>query len=396
MKSRYATVNPSLRHRLPLYPSQFLIAMAVVSIGPLLNSMMDDLGMSLSRGGLISAGLYLGNVAAIISVNTIFSDWPVRQTLMTGAGVLGMGLLTAGAATYELWSLLGAYIIIGFGCALMNTTCWIWISAHIVDNRASAALRMILFYALGMMSVPILIGLGLDAGIPWRWVLIAEGGFAILMAFLYGILPLLDVPNRRNVGLRDIKQVFAFDPKLLSGMVIAGFAYVGAEVTLNVWLPKFQIDVFGVTDSRGGLAVTLFWVGLIAGRILILPLTRRVAASRLLLGCACVFAVLVVATALAPSQLTSLILAVGAGLGASASYALIGSYAGRFPGWQSAVASSLFILSGGVGSILLPYLMGPLAGAAGFRVALALIAVPIVIYGAASLSIHKSAKESPQ
>jgi len=140
--------------------------------------------------------------------------------------------------------------------------------------------------------------------------------------------------------------------------------------------------------------VTLFWVGLIAGRLIVMALTRRFSPSRLLLICACTMAVFTVAVALAPSQAASLVLAVGAGLGASASYGIIGSYAGRFPEWQSAVASSLFILSGGVGSIAFPYIMGPLADSAGFRTALAMIAVPAVVYALFSLLIRARSGEA--
>jgi FHS family glucose/mannose:H+ symporter-like MFS transporter len=184
--------------------------------------------------------------------------------------------------------------------------------------------------------------------------------------------------------------VIGFNPRLMLGMAIAGFTYVGAEMTVDIWLPKFQIDVFGSSDTLASLAVTLFWVGLVSGRLLVMTLTRRFSAARLLLVCAGTLAVFIVAAALVPSRGLSLVLVVGAGLGASASYGLIGSYAGRFPGWQSAVATSLFILSGTVGSIAFPYIMGPLASAAGFRVALAVVAVPVLVYGAASLLIHAS------
>ncbi len=186
--------------------------------------------------------------------------------------------------------------------------------------------------------------------------------------------------------------MIAFNPRLLLGMVIAGFTYVGAEMTMNIWLPKFQIDVFGSSDTLASLAVTLFWVGLIAGRLLVMTLTRRFSPARLLLVSPAPWRCSPWRSALAPSQGVSLVLAVGAGLGASASYGLIGSYAGRFPGWQSAVATSLFILSGTVGSITFPYIMGPLASAAGFRVALALVAVPALAYGAASLLIHANSR----
>lgn len=139
--------------------------------------------------------------------------------------------------------------------------------------------------------------------------------------------------------------------------------------------------------------MTLFWVGLVAGRLIMMPLTRRYPPSRLLLICAFTMAVFTVAIGLAPSQVAALALSVGAGLGASASYGIIGSYSGRFPGWQSSVASSLFIFAGGLGSITLPYVMGPLADSAGFRIALALIAVPAFAYAMFALLIRARSGE---
>jgi MFS family permease len=392
MSTETCAANPSLRLRLPLYPSQFLIAMAIVSIGPLLHPMMRELGVPLSQAGLVSAGLFVGNASGIVILNTAFARLPAKTILLGGTLLQAAALAAAGAASRNLWSLCVAYLFIGFAGALMNATCWIWVSAHMVQNRAAAAQRMILFFALGMMAVPLALGFALDGGASWRWLLIAESGLALLSGLALVFLPLLDVPGRQNVRLPQFRQVLASNRRLLLGMVIAGFTYVGAEMAMNIWLPKFQLDVFGGSDTRASFAVTLFWVGSVAGRLAVIGLTRRFSSSRLLLVCACTFATFAVAVAFAPSQNACLVFSAGAGLGASASYGLIGTYAGRFPAWQSAVASSLFILSGVVGSITFPYLMGPLASAAGFRIALAVVAVPALLYGAASLLIHRSAR----
>ena len=386
-----APANPGLRHRLPLYPIQFLVAMAIVSIGPLLHPMMRDLGVPLSRGGLISAGLFLGNVSGIVVLNTALARFRVRNILLCGTLLQAAALVAAGAASRGLWSLFAAYLFVGFGGALMNTTCWIWISAHMVHDRAAAALRMILFFGVAMVAVPLILGLALDAGASWRWILVVEGGLEVVSTLSLVFLPLLEVHGRRNVRPAHLREVFAHGRALLLGMMLAGFMYTGAEMTMNIWLPKFQLDVFGGSDTRAGFAVTLFWVGLLAGRMLVSTLTRSFSPARLVLVCSGVFAVFAVAVALAPTQAAALMLTVGAGLGASASYGLIGSYAGRFAGWQSAVASSLFILCGGIGSITFPYIMGPLASAAGFRVGLAVLAVPALAYGAASLLIQAAA-----
>jgi MFS transporter, FHS family, glucose/mannose:H+ symporter len=385
--------NPSLRQRVPIYPSQFLVAMAIVSLGPLLDPMMRDLAIPLGRAGLISAGLFLGSVSGIVVLNMALARLKAKRTLVGAVALQGTGLILAGLVSWNLWSLFLTYMLVGFGGTLMDATCWMWVSAHMKLDRAGAALRMILFFALAMVSVPLLLGVALDAGASWRWLLVAEGCLALVVAVIVGFLPLLDVCGRQNVRLTQFRQVIAFDPKLLLGLMIAGFTYVGAEMTINIWLPKFQIDVFGGTDTLASLSLTLFWVGMITGRLTMMTLTRRFSPSRLLLALACTLAVFAVAIAIAPTRAVSLVLSVGAGLGASASFGLIGSYAGRFPEWQSTVASSLFILSGGLGSIAFPYIMGPLADAAGFRIALAMVAAPALVYGAASLLIHARADE---
>ena len=393
MDPDFATTNPPLRYRLPLYPTQFLCAMAIVSLGPLLDSMMADLGVPLSRGGLISAGLFAGNVTGIVVLNTALARVTVKRTLLGGTVLQGCSLIVTGLATRNLWSLFLAYFFVGLSGALMNTTCWMWQAAHMKKNAAASALQMILFFGVAMMVVPLVLGPALDQGATWRSALVVEGGLSLVSAAVFVFLPLLDVCGRRNIRAAQFKEVFSHNLGFLLGMMGAGFAYVGAEMTMNVWLPKFQIDIFAATDTWASLSVTLFWVGLIAGRLIVMGLTKRFAPSRLLLVCAATFAVFTVVVALVPSQAASLVLTVGAGLGASASYGLIGSYSGRFPAWQSSVASSLFILSGGIGSIAFPYIMGPLADSAGFRVGLALIAVPAIVYALFSLLIHARSGE---
>jgi fucose permease len=393
MTATSTATHPALRQRLPLYPSQFISAMALVSLGPLLDPMMRDLGVPLSKGGLISAGLFLGNVFGITILNMTMSRVPAKWALAGGTALLGAGLLVAGAASRNLWSLSLAFVLVGLAGAFMNATCWMWLAAHIKKDVAASALAMILFFGLGMVVTPVVLGQVIDRGATWRWILVAEGGIALAMALVLACLPLLDILGRQNVRFSHLRQVVAHDPWLLLGILGAGLMYTGTETTINVWLPKFQIDVFGASDTWASLAVTLFWVGLVVGRLTVMRLTRRFSPSRLLLLCACTLAVFVVAVAFTPSQTVALVLSVGAGLGASASYGIIGSYSGRFPEWQSGVASSLFILSGGIGSVAFPYLMGPLASSAGFRIALAATAVPAVAYALFSLVIHARADE---
>ena len=365
----------------------------MASLGPLLDPIMTDLGIPLSRGGIISAGFFVGGVISIVVLNCTMARLPAKRILVFGMLLQGLGLMLAGLVSWDLWSVTLACVLGGFGGNFVNTTCWMWLPAHVKEHLAAAALLMTTFFAAGMIAIPLILGIVIDQGASWRWILTVEGGISAVAGLVYAGLPFLDIPGRQNVRLPHLKQIFARNRGLLVGMLVAIFAYTGAETVLNVWLPKFQVDVFEAGDTWASFSLTLFWIGLIAGRLMVMPLSRRFAPSRLLLVCASVLTVMAVAVAFAPNLAASLVLTVGAGLGASASYGLIGSYAGRFPGWESGVVSSSFILVGSLGCATVPYLFGPLADAAGFRAAMALVAVPAVIYGLISLLIHARAGE---
>ena len=389
-------MDPSLRQRFSLYPSQFVCAVVMVSLGPLLDAMMRDLDIPLSQGGLISLGLFLGSVVGIVVLNTHMARVPAKWALVAGAALLGVGLVAAGAGAWNLGSLFLAYFFVGVGWAWLNTIGWMWVPAHVKRGTAAAAILMILFFSLGMMITPVVLGFIVDLGATWRWIIAAEGGISLLLSLALVALPLLDIPGRQNVRFRHLRQAAAFNPSLLAGMVGASFMYVGAETNLDIWLPKFQLDVFGASEIWASLSVSLFWLGLVTGRLALRPLTRRFSPSRILMACACALAVMAVGVALAPTEAASLVLSVGAGLAASASFGIIGSYSGRFPGWQSGVASSVFVLAGGFGSMVFPYITGPIAGAGGFRLALAVTAVPALAYAAFSFVIHAHSGEKRQ
>ncbi len=384
--------NPSLRHRLPLYPNYFIAAMPMASLGPLLDRMMRDLGVPLGRGGLVSGGLFAGGALGLIVFNLAQARIPAKWALSGGTALLGLGLMAGGAASRGLWALFLSYFVVGIAGVLTTTVGWMWLSAHIEENMAASAVAMTLFFGLGMIVVPVIIGQAIDMGATWRWILLVEGMIALLFAAIFAFMPLLDIPDRQNVRLSHLKSVASHEPWLLVGILGAGFTYTGAESVINVWLPKFQIDVFSSSATWASLSVTLFWIGLVVGRLVFIPLTKRYAATRLLLVCMAMMAAFSVALALAPSQPIALAMAVGAGLGASASYGLISSYGQNYPEWRSGVVISLFILSGSVGSVVLPYVVGPLANAAGFRVALALVAIPAIACALFSQLIHKRAE----
>jgi len=76
--------------------------------------MINDLGMPLSRGGLVSAGLFIGNAAAIVTLNTALARFRPKTVLLGATLLQAAALAAAGAASRDLWSLFVAYLFVGF------------------------------------------------------------------------------------------------------------------------------------------------------------------------------------------------------------------------------------------------------------------------------------------
>ena len=381
--------------RLSLYLAELLGGVVWVTIGPLLDSILRDIGIPLPRGGIVALAFFMGSVVGLVSLNTLFARVPIKWCLV-GAGLLGAAAMAAaGLLSYGLWSLLVAFFFMGFAAVTLGAVPGMWLSAHVKVETARAMTLMMMSSVSGMTLTPIVLGVLLNEGVNWRYILAGEAVFALALALVLAAIPLADIPRRENLRLRHVRAVAAFNPRLLALIMAASFMYLGAEMTLIVWLPKFELDVFGASATWASLSVTFYFIGQIAGRLIAVPFTRRFLTSSLLFVCAIVMGVFAGAIGLSPGQGISLALTFGAGLGSSAAFSFIGSYAAKFPDWHAGVVFSAFQLAGGVAGMVFPYLTGPLAASAGFKAAIAFAAVPALIVAFLAFRLRRASGEVP-
>jgi fucose permease len=382
--------------RLPLYLTQFLSGVVWVSLGPLLNSIMSDLGIPLAQGGLPALAFFLGGVVGVVTLNCLLAKVPVKWALVGAAVLESVGLAATGLLTQGLWSFVAAYFVVGLPCVILAGIPGMWVSANVRERTAWVLNITMLSSVVAMTVTPLILGMLVSRGATWRGVYAGEAVFALLIAVMLMLLPLADIPGRENLRPRHMRLVTAFNPRLLVAIALASFMYLGAEMTLGTWLPKFQVDVFGASDALAGLSVTFYFVGQIVGRLAAIPVTRRFPASSLLVVFGTAMAVFIVGVAVSRSQAASLALTFCVGLASCASFSLIGSYSSKFPAWHAGVVFSVFQLAGGVGAMVFPYLTGPVAAAAGFRAAIAIAAVPALNVAFLALVLRTPVEEKPR
>jgi fucose permease len=373
----------------PLYPAQFFAGVVLIALGPMLNSILRDLHISLAQGGIISLGFAAGRLLGVLALNFALAHVPVKWALVGSAWVQAIGLAAAGLLAHGLWSLFIMYTVVGVAGVLPSLIPGMWVGSHVRQNTARSLLLVQFFVAVGVVITPPVIGVALGWGANWRWIFIGEAAFAVLMALVQTALPLADIPSRQNLRFRQLREVTGYAPRLLAVILLATFLYVGVESTMGVWLAKFEADSFGASATWAALAVTLFWAGIMIGRYLTVPLTHHFRPSQLLAAFAAVLAVFAVAVGMSPVLAVCQVSAFVCGLGASAIFALLAGYSSKFPGWYSSVVYSAAMAAAMAGSMLFPYITGPLAATLGFRAAMSLEAVPAVVVLGLSFSLRR-------
>lgn len=361
----------------------------MISLGPLLDPILKDLRIPLAQGGLISVAFAVGMLIGVILLNFLLARVPVKWGLTGAAMLQAAGFVASGLLGRGLGSLMAAYFFVGLGCVFLNSLPGMWITSHLKTGAERAMVTMLVFFALGMMVAPLVIGTALGWGGSWRGVFVAEGVMSVLLALLLGFSPVSDIEGRENLRPRRLWDVIGFNPRLFVTILGASILYIGAEFTFNVWLAKYEIDVFGVDKSVAGLAVTLFWVGLLIGRLVVIPLTRKFHPALILTVGAAVWSVFALGVAVSVSSGMSMAMSFCAGLGASAGFPLILSFSARFPKWHGGVVFSSIIMAGALGRIVFPYLVGPLAETLGFRLAMGLAFVLAAGLSVVALYVHR-------
>jgi FHS family L-fucose permease-like MFS transporter len=374
-----------------LYPITFFSGTILISLGPVLDPIIRDLDVPLAKGGLLATGYAAGRVVALLIFNLFLAKVPLKWQVVGAALLQAAALALPALVAHSLGPLVGALAVVGLAATIPVVVPVVWIGAYAKHSTERAMLKILIFFALGVVVAPLVIGAALALGAGWRWVFLGEAIFSAAVGLAVLALPLADVPGRENIRLRQLREAAVLDPRLLA-MILGGmFLYIGSEHILNIWLAEFQVETFGASQGAAATALALFFGGMMVGRYLSVPLTRRLATPRILALSSASMAMFMVLTAFASTFAASEVFVFLAGLGASAAYPMLSSYINRFPAKFSGLVFSLITLAVIVSGAVFAYAAGPAGQALGMRAAVALAAVPAVAVLVLSFFLPKRA-----
>jgi len=227
------------------------------------------------------SGLLAGRLMVRLGIGRLLA----ASTALAAAGVLGFGL----APAFVAFLLCGA--IVGFGSGAVDAALNTYVARHFAARHMT---WLHAAYAAGAAVGPALMTALLARELSWRVGYLVIGTLLAFLAFAFFLSRhlwaagaaqvLVDAPGGH--GSAPVEPPTTAWAALRHGnvrlQIATFFLYSGVEVTAGQWSYTILTEARGVDDTTAGGFVTLYWGGLLAGRVLSGFVVERVGNERLL------------------------------------------------------------------------------------------------------------------
>lgn len=249
-----------------------------------------------STGYLFVAGTF-GYVIAALASGYLVERLGLRRFLMGGIVVFGLGSLVMGTAPW-LGLVLVARLIIGLGAAVMETGANLMVT--VLPRNTTLLNYLHAFFGAGALLGPIVASLSLNAGWGWNalflvWVAVS---LLLLAGFAFFFRPPVSSDKQMEPSAGDyppVEKASASSNLMLASLrqksvwltSLFLLVYVGVEMSLGIWSYTFLTEGKNYPRELSSWAVSGYWAGLTAGRLILAKLAegRGVGDRGLLGGC---------------------------------------------------------------------------------------------------------------
>ena len=264
-----------VRRRLLLTAACFgmsVFAMSCVILASALVPIAAEFKRTNAQCGVLLAYAPAGFMLVTLLGGYLSDRWGQRVFVLTGFGVLVAGLALASCA--ERFSVLGGGIfLMGMSGGFIESPLSAVTVNAFPDKRAQALTLTQIFFNVGAVLGPAIVGLVLWWGWGWR------AGFRVFILLALGafVLAFIGLPTMKQH--RAAREVEPREGPIRWGIVcvmaLTIFLYVGSEMTMAQWSAKYLHDTFKVPEARATLVVSGFWLGMMFGRALYIKLVGR-------------------------------------------------------------------------------------------------------------------------
>lgn len=346
--------------------SMTTVGIVIGSLGPLLVPISDTFHLRLAQMGLPivshSAGFLGGNIFLVVLWKTN------RARLFLGFSSLVASLsLTSISLVRTPWLLMVTLFFVGTSQGILHTSLDCLFSEVSGEERARPLNWLHIFFSTGAILGPLLVGTLLAHTERWNLVYLFIGLASLPLSVLFWRSRLYRDSLSSGSTLAPVTHDLnkpAASP--LFWLAIGGmFLYVGLELSFGSWTPVFLIRIRELPVVSASYSISVFWLTMVAGRFLFGRFFHKTNLSLSLVVGTLAAALFTTLTFVLSHHVVIPLFIALSGLSLSWFYpTMIALGANTFPkhiGFMTGILAA----SGTSGSILFPWLIGPVSEALG-------------------------------
>ena len=341
-------------------------------LGPIMPFLREEQGLGYAAAGLHFSAFALGGVLIGFLGDRLLGRWGRWAGLWGGAAGMAAGILLL-IMSPGAWATIPAALAMGVCGALLLVASEALLSDRHGEWSAVALSESNVAASACAISAPLLVGVFAASGLGWRAALVAPvAALALLAALSFSRSQSLlegDVAGEGGVpsGPRTLPpRYWAFWSLVSLG--------VASEWCVGYWGADFLAGGAGLTRPGAAMALTLFFVAMLAGRILGSRLARVLPPTTLLAATLCValagFPLFWLSEGIAPTLVGLSV----TGFGIGSVYPLGVSVALAAAPGNADVAAARLAVGGGGAILIAPLSLGALADRVGIGSAFVVVA----------------------
>ena len=342
----------------PNYLSIFIFPLYFLTLSPILLDISRSTGINTGDLSLIFTFFTIGSVMGQLTSILYNKKFKSLTIIITGFIIL-IPITIILSLTRELYAFYILYLFSGYILGVI----WLQANQNIIRSRIKNKDRLITvglsFYPIGALLSPYISYSIVARGIDWRFIYYLLVLLILLILSLYlSITRKIEYLILKTEKKISLKKTFSQKSKniLFILTLIMLLFYTMSETVIATWAPTFFRSERLFNVGEAAFLISLFWAGILLGRIITGILAGRIKASYLILMLSLFSLIAIIILYFSQSKNSNLVMIIFVGLGYSSIFPLLVSSGSTIYRSGSGIFLTILFASANLGIAIAPYL----------------------------------------
>lgn len=359
------------------YLAYFLSGMVILIFGVILPWLIEERGISFTAAGGMLSVMAIGNLMASLIYPLLCTRITEKQAtvLLSVIYPVCLFLFTLPVPTAALYVMI---FLIGVTKGMITI-----VNNHAIRKVTGSSNKYLnllhMWYAVGAFLSPFITSLLTSAGVEWKIILRLLAAACIMIVVSYGTMDFSRVEQDEEKEEKKEKagtERSFWYLRSASFLLVVGilFSYMGLENVVNGWFVTYLKSTGLMSMELSTIMVSVTWVMIMVGRIVIAGVSQKVAPERILAVITTVqfISILLLVRATTTGMVVASLMLLG--LGMAGTFPSATAFTGDILG-SSPVGMSVLTGIGSLGGILTPQIIGILVDHFGFNAAILFLVI---------------------